>query len=335
MMKLRLAATTYGFTLLEMLLVVFLMGMLAVAATAMVDNADEQQRFELTRSRLQQIRYAIVGDTSRTLNGEPVISGFVADMGRLPNNLQELVELGSQPPWQSIDLSSVTPGVTGQIWGGWRGPYLDATPELGSNSTFRDGWGVSVSPVLPNYGWQVALSGTSPDHTDINVQSLGADGAVGGGDFDTDFPSIASGNLVSSAHWQIGSTTMTFNIVFNKPPASDISPILKLRIYFFENTAVEYEDSDGYFGLSGVAAVSGVSPVSVTISPATPLHMGRFAAVVVCSHENDYPTPDANPSNDKLFDGNCADPSTHAPYYFNLLPNTPQPITITIPWNIQ
>lgn len=322
MMKPRLAATTYGFTLLEMLLVVFLMGMLAVAATAMVDNADEQQRFDITKSRLEQIRRAVIGDTSRTLNGEPDIHGFVADMGRLPNNIDELVQLGGQKAWGIQTLSGVV-GV--ELWAGWRGPYVG----MGGTSDFRDGWGnPDISGVEAYQGWKF-----TPPSDVLSVQSYGSDAADGGTDYAQDYP---SGPIINAHDWQLSVSAVPFVLVFNKSPASDISPTtdrLKLRIYFFEDTAVEYEDSDGYFGLSGVAAVSGVSPVSVTISPASPLRMGRYAAVVVCSNENDYPVIDATPSNDKLFDGNCADPSTHAPHYFSIVPGMPLPITI--PWNIQ
>lgn len=303
------------------------MGMLALATTAMVDNADEQQRFETTRTRLQQIKTAIIGDTSRTLNGEPMISGFVADMGRLPANIQELVELPSEGmEWKArvITHSGVE---VGQLYGGWRGPYLDVMPssEISAVRAFRDGWG---NPVVAghesNFGWNV-ISGVNA----LSIQSYGSDGRVGGtGVYEVDYP--ATGNLVEASDWALGLSSVNFNLTFNKSPAND-QINLKLRVYFFEDTGVDYEDS-GFFTLSGVASVSGVQPVPVSISPASPLHMGKYLAVIVCAKDTTF--PDVNPLDDKLFNGDCnASSATHSPYYFALLPKMQLPIPIT--WNIQ
>ena len=106
----------HGFTLLELLVVVSLLGLLSLTAVAIFDNAGDQDRFEATRSRLASIRTAIIGDTSRTLNGEPILSGYVADMGRLPSNIAELLieadtTLGvSQAAWAEYDLDDVGVG---------------------------------------------------------------------------------------------------------------------------------------------------------------------------------------------------------------------------------
>jgi hypothetical protein len=40
---------------------------------------------------MEQIRYAIIGDSSRSLNGSPTISGFIADTGRLPASIENLM----------------------------------------------------------------------------------------------------------------------------------------------------------------------------------------------------------------------------------------------------
>ena len=111
-----------GFSLLELLVVVSLLGMLALATTVMVDNTDDQQRFELTRTRLQQIRTAIIGDPSRTFNGEPVLSGFAMDMGRLPANINELVELpAGANVWQGFPIATSSASAVGEVYAGWRG----------------------------------------------------------------------------------------------------------------------------------------------------------------------------------------------------------------------
>ncbi|HSF71401.1 MAG TPA: prepilin-type N-terminal cleavage/methylation domain-containing protein, partial [Methylotenera sp.] len=158
-----------GFTLVELLLVILVLSSLALATTFLVDGLNEQTRFDDTKTRLQLIRQAIVGDTSRTLNGQPEMRGFVADMGRLPLNINELLEIGGQPAWglSAVTASDISPVVTISLNAGWRGPYLDTLPDSSDGERrFRDGWGNGdLSDV--NFGWQY----TADDLSGVSVQS--------------------------------------------------------------------------------------------------------------------------------------------------------------------
>lgn len=305
-----------GFSLLELLVVVSLLGLLALSATALVDNVDEQHRFDLTKSKLQQIRRAILGDSSRTLNGEPDISGYVADMGRLPNNIEELLKQGAQTAWAAYPIDVSAPDV-GDLYGGWRGPYLEALPET-TGVAFRDGWGnPDASGVDPNFGWNVTSTATG-----MSVKSYGSDGPTGTGTgvYEIDYPS--TGNLIEENEWQVDVSGVKFNVVLNNAPTVT-SPYLVLRLYFFENTGVDSEDSNEFLALSGVT-----TPYQVAITPSTSLPMGRYAAVVICTQG----TPE-NLLDDTVYDGDCPGSSTKHPYYFTLLPRSFAP-PITIPWNI-
>ena len=71
-----------GFTLLEMILVVFILGILATIPLTFIENEDGQRRYEQSRQTMSNIREAIVKE--RAYRGQPLISGFVADNGRLP-----------------------------------------------------------------------------------------------------------------------------------------------------------------------------------------------------------------------------------------------------------
>ena len=71
-----------GFTLLEMVLVVFILGILATIPLTFIENENGQRRYEQSRQTMSSIREAIVKE--RTYRGQPLISGFVADNGRLP-----------------------------------------------------------------------------------------------------------------------------------------------------------------------------------------------------------------------------------------------------------
>lgn len=361
-----------GFTLLELLVVITLMGLVATAGLAMVNSLSERERtdipHDLTKSKLAQIRYAMIGDSSLSLNNSPMLSGYVADMGRLPANINELIELGIQPAWAPIALSAVTTGATGEVWGGWRGPYLTSMPE-DAIRTFRDGWGnknvlASINPTATgaeieaednrNFGWVVGLSPvtvpvctTVPDCTEITVQSLGADGLVGGNAFDADYPATGL-NLVRANEWQ-QTSTITFDISFNKKPTCTPLPCtitdLELRIYNFEDDVIvdgtgtpanapkdsvvirssnPHSVDPNYPALDPAYPIitfslddTTISPVPVTITETFP--MGRYAAVVWCTAGN------------KVYNGDCTGSTPKQPYYFTMLNSTSK---ITIPWNI-
>lgn len=190
-------------TLLELLLVVFLLAAVAASAVSLADNADLQARYELTKSRREQIREAILGP-KLTANGQPIVRGFVADMGRLPTSLRELLvpvdKDGVTLSLQMVDGTSR----------GWRGPYLTPDVEDGT-PVFRDGWGNQPhanDPTALNFGWGFVATADT-----VDVVSRGRDGAPdnSGGSLDTyagDWPypedaPIASLVLIRPEHWQV------------------------------------------------------------------------------------------------------------------------------------
>ena len=61
-MKESCTAHRLGFTLLELLLVVFILSLIALSAVAIADRADEQLRYDDTNQHLQLIRRATIGD---------------------------------------------------------------------------------------------------------------------------------------------------------------------------------------------------------------------------------------------------------------------------------
>lgn len=310
-----------GFTLLEMLLVLALMGAMLAAMTVFVDSSGEQQKYVNTRIRLQQIKAAIT--TTQTTGGEPVVSGFVADMGRLPNNLQELIDLGGVN-WDvhNISLSGATVSgvlgadvVVGQLWGGWRGPYLDTMPES-TGPAFRDGWSnPDVDGDLENYGWKGYSSAVN---TAITLQSFGLDGTLSGVGFSADYPAEIDKELVGQNAWTVSLSGVSFQVKIEGPPdASDSG--LKLRLFYTKNGTIQpLISADDFSAVSGM--LSQQYPASFD-SSAKAAPIGKYAAVVVC------------PSG-KVYDGNCDGDSTgpYSTYYFTLTPRAVLPITI--PWNI-
>lgn len=82
----------HGLTLLEMLVVVFILSAIALMTLSFTNNADDQFRYEDTRTRLLKINRAIVGSQEPVFESQSLLSGFVVDNGILPANLQGLVQ---------------------------------------------------------------------------------------------------------------------------------------------------------------------------------------------------------------------------------------------------
>ncbi len=233
-----------GLTLLEMLLVLFILSAIAYSTVSLTDRLDLQSRFDDTAVRLKNIRRAVVGDPNREANNSPIVSGFVADLGRLPNNLQELVEQGSMPSWQ-LDATS-------NQWFGWRGPYLDTIREMQSGlKAFRDGWGnidpIPVNDAL-NFGWNVIVE-SSPG--ELVVQSYGSDGLAGaapGDVYAADYPPLADPFVKQDNH-QIDIQSWSVTISFHNPSGGasrlpNQNTDLRVRLYYPQNGSILSVDSN-------------------------------------------------------------------------------------------
>jgi prepilin-type N-terminal cleavage/methylation domain-containing protein len=101
-----------GFTLIELVVVLAVIGILTATVTPAVVQRVVDARAAATLSEVQTLHEAIVGDHRQSR------FGFVGDIGRMPNNFQELVQRGSLP--------SYTTNTTRGIGMGWRGPYINA-----------------------------------------------------------------------------------------------------------------------------------------------------------------------------------------------------------------
>lgn len=268
-----------AFTLLELVLVVFVLAALAMSAVSLAGDVDAQSRLEITKQRRQQIREAILGREA-TVAGTPVASGFVADMGRLPTSLRELLE-----PFDDTGaaLAAWAPrSENANVGAGWRGPYLPLEWETDSGGVqrpaFRDGWGtrrytagtttLSASDPL-NFGWSLTTELEGARVVGFDAVSLGRDGIPGGvAAEDRDLPTYPTppppgGNahlhLVSRDDWliELEGASAAFSIRNTGP--TDIPPdSLRLRLVVGE----------------GGTATSWSAIDSTSTGPAAPLTVG-------------------------------------------------------------
>jgi prepilin-type N-terminal cleavage/methylation domain-containing protein len=305
-----------GFSLIELLLVITLMGIVAATASAVVGGLTEQDQtnlpFDETKLRLKQLRDAIVGDPSRTLNGEPIISGFVADMGRLPANINELiVKPADAEDWGLQEITVEDSGVSKKIgthFGGWRGPYLAVMPDSDGVKRFRDGWANNaITGSEDNFGWNVELTPETAPHENIAIQSYGANGIADetepANPFDKDYP--ANGQLVSSSDFVVDIGDQLFSVKLNVTPIapdpvgkSVLGHDLQLNVYYLKDGKQE----GPYRGNLLNQALFGVAPHQTIQgrfdNEAMPLTIGAHIAFVSCQED----------SPDIPYDGNC--PST-------------------------
>ena len=131
-----------GLTLAELIVVLVILAAVAAVAVQSLAPVAEQGRYEATKRSLGSFRAAIVGDP----NSADAITGFVADTGRLPLSLNELM---IRPEDQStFGLQQAPPELsTAIVPRGWRGPYLMANP---GGSLLVDGWGKEWNVTQPS-----------------------------------------------------------------------------------------------------------------------------------------------------------------------------------------
>ncbi len=115
-----MARNNSGFTLIELIAVIIILGALAGVAAMQFSETMETARFESTRAELQAIAKAIVGNPEIYSDGIRSDFGYVGDVGALPPNLAAL---------------SVNPGLAT-----WNGPYIKG--EFSPDDYLKDAWNV-------------------------------------------------------------------------------------------------------------------------------------------------------------------------------------------------
>lgn len=185
-----------GFSLIELTVALLIVVLLAGIALRSTNELSFQVRYEQTQERLNRIKEAIIGNPHRTVNGQPDISGFVADMGRLPSCLRELIT-NFNCATSNPNLTWVNADAPSHLSTGWRGPYLTVANNPNDVDAFTDGWGNTSTD--GNYGWNFDLS-TAPD---LILRSRGKNQILNAGDtnYDQDYP--VNQPYINASDWRV------------------------------------------------------------------------------------------------------------------------------------
>ncbi len=111
-----------GFTLMELLVVLLIIGVLSTVALRTIDATRDRSLFDQTAREMRQIVQSITGNADLVYDGRRTDFGFYGDLGRLPSELRELVDNVNNEP-------------------NWRGPYLRRDMLGDSLGFLRDAWG--------------------------------------------------------------------------------------------------------------------------------------------------------------------------------------------------
>ncbi len=154
-----------GFTLIETLMVISLIGILAALSMIPIGDTLDQKKYDITVNQMNLIRSALLGEMSA--NPAKSRFGFLGDLGALPTSVQGLKALWEIP----ADIESWKLSPEFRTGSGWSGPYLTDQGTGGVDYT-KDAWG---NPYLYD-----------PDSDPATLTSYGADQAAGGTGLNSD-----------------------------------------------------------------------------------------------------------------------------------------------------
>jgi type II secretory pathway pseudopilin PulG len=126
---------------MELLVVLLIIGILSTVALRTIDATRDRSFFDQTAKEMGQLAQAITGNPDMTYDGRRVDFGFYGDMGKLPNDLRELVHNPNpgDSNWHGPYVRQMVGGDTaGYLLDGWGHPYT-YNPTTGTIASLGNG----------------------------------------------------------------------------------------------------------------------------------------------------------------------------------------------------
>jgi len=142
-----------GWTLIELVLVIALIGILSTIAIRTFSSTLENARFSATNREMENLSWAIVGNPDLITASGRTDYGYVGDTGHLPPDLDALI---------------VDPGCVC----GWDGPYILADIDIEDNAYKFDSWGDEYTYNVEGDGDIQIISDSAGTKTIDNISHL-------------------------------------------------------------------------------------------------------------------------------------------------------------------
>jgi len=156
-----------GFTLIEIIIVLGILAILMGIAVPVVYRQLASSAEQATKSEMENLKKALIGDPTKIQNGVRTDFGALGDWGGLLPSLDALVE--PQTPTWSYDKEK-------KVGAGWNGPYISETFSEERNEYKLDAWGNEYAYSTEDY------TNEKGELVDGKIVSYGPDRAEGGGD---------------------------------------------------------------------------------------------------------------------------------------------------------
>lgn len=111
---------------MELVIIIVTLGILAAVAIPIFGDMIESSKISATKSEMESLKRAIIGNPRVVAGGELIDRGYEGDVGTTPTQLSDLVtKPGIIPAYDKITRI------------GWNGPYIDNN----SGDYLKDAWG--------------------------------------------------------------------------------------------------------------------------------------------------------------------------------------------------